>query len=51
MLDIFSIIMTKEKSKTDKCTLEEIRCVIAAIEDKKGEAIRVLDVRGKSSNH
>ena len=49
MLDIFSIIMTKEKSKTDKCTLEEIRCVIAAIEDKKGEAIRVLDVRGKSS--
>ena len=49
MLDIFSIIMTKEKSKTDKCTLEGIRCVIAAIEDKKGEAIRVLDVRGKSS--
>jgi ribosome-associated protein len=41
--------MTKEKSKTEKCTLEEIRCAIAAIEDKKGEAIRVLDVRGKSS--
>jgi ribosome-associated protein len=41
--------MTKEKSKTEKCTLEEIRCAITAIEDKKGEAIRVLDVRGKSS--
>lgn len=41
--------MTKEKSKTEKRTLEEIRCAIAAIKDKKGEAIRVLDVRGKSS--
>jgi ribosome-associated protein len=41
--------MTKEKSKTEKRTLEEIRCAIAAIEDKKGETIRVLDVRGKSS--
>jgi ribosome-associated protein len=41
--------MTKEKSKTEKHTLEEIRCAIAAIKDKKGEAIRVLDVRGKSS--
>ncbi len=29
--------MTKEKSKTAKCTLEEIRCAIAAIEDKKGK--------------
>jgi len=38
-------------SKTDKTnrTLEEIRCAVAAIEDKKGENIRVLDVRGKSS--
>lgn len=26
-----------------------MRCAIAAIEDKKGEAIKVLDVRGKSS--
>jgi ribosome-associated protein len=41
--------MTKEKSKTEKRALEEIRCAIAAIKDKKGEAIRVLDVRGKSS--
>jgi len=41
--------MTKETSKTENRTLEEIRCAIAAIEDKKGEAIRVLDVRGKSS--
>ena len=41
--------MTKETSKLESCTLGEIRCAIAAIEDKKGEAIRVLDVRGKSS--
>ena len=41
--------MTKEISKLESCTLGEIRCAIAAIEDKKGEAIRVLDVRGKSS--
>ncbi|HKK19694.1 MAG TPA: ribosome silencing factor [Opitutales bacterium] len=26
-----------------------MRCAIAAIEDKKGESIKVLDVRGKSS--
>lgn len=37
-----------KNSKRDK-TLEEIRCAVAAIEDKKGEAIKVLDVRGKSS--
>ena len=41
--------MTKETSKMEKRTLEEIHCAIAAIEEKKGEAIRVLDVRGKSS--
>jgi ribosome-associated protein len=41
--------MTKEASKTEQRTLKEIRCAIAAIEDKKGEAIRVLDVRGKST--
>lgn len=29
--------------------LDEIRCAVAAIEDKKGESIRVLDVQGKSS--
>jgi len=29
--------------------MEEILCAVSAIEDKKGEAIRVLDVRGKSS--
>ena len=40
--------MTKETCKLESCTLGEIRCAIAAIEDKKGEAIRVLDVRGKS---
>lgn len=41
--------MTKKASNTENRTLNEIRCAIAAIEDKKGEAIRVLDVRGKSS--
>lgn len=41
--------MTKEASKNEKRTQDEMRCAIAAIEDKKGEAIRVLDVRGKSS--
>ena len=30
-------------------TMDEIRCAVAAIEDKKGESIRVLDVREKSS--
>ena len=30
-------------------TLDEVRRVVAAIEDKKGEQIRVLDVHGKSS--
>lgn len=30
-------------------TIEEMRCALAAIEDKKGETIKVLDVRGKSS--
>ena len=29
--------------------MDEIRSAVAAIEDKKGESIRVLDVRGKSS--
>jgi ribosome-associated protein len=39
---------TLKKTKTNP-TLEEIRCAVTAIEDKKGEAIRVLDVRNKSS--
>lgn len=41
--------MTKKATKKENRTLEEIRCAITAIEDKKGEDIRVLDVRGKSS--
>jgi ribosome-associated protein len=41
--------MTKDANKREKRTLEEMRCAVAAIEDKKGEAIRILDVRGKSS--
>ena len=36
--------------KTDKRnTLDEIRIAVSAIEDKKGESIRILDVTGKSS--
>ncbi|PXA03952.1 ribosome silencing factor [Coraliomargarita sinensis] len=41
--------MPDKRNFTRKKTLEEMRCAIAAIEDKKGESIKVLDVRGKSS--
>jgi ribosome-associated protein len=41
--------MTKSSSKQEDRTLAEMRCAIAAIEDKKGEDVRILDVRGKSS--
>ena len=41
--------MTTSKKTEASFELEEIRCAVAAIEDKKGETIRVLDVRGKSS--
>lgn len=37
-----------EANQTDR-TLNEMRCAVAAIEAKKGEAVRVLDVRGKST--
>jgi ribosome-associated protein len=41
-------MMTVKKTDTSS-TLDEIRCAVSAIEEKKGESIRVLDVRGKSS--
>jgi ribosome-associated protein len=41
--------MTKTKKRQEAGTLEEMRCAVDAIEAKKGENIRVLDVRGKSS--
>ena len=41
-------MMTLKKTETSS-TLDEIRHAIAAIQDKKGESIRVLDVRDKSS--
>ena len=41
--------MTKKEQNTEDRTLADIRCAVAAIEDKKGESIRILDVRGKSS--
>ena len=41
--------MTQKQTEKEDRTLQEMRCAVAAIEDKKGESIRVLDVRGKSS--
>lgn len=41
--------MSTAKKKNKNTTLDEIRLAVAAIEDKKGESIRVLDVRGKST--
>jgi ribosome-associated protein len=41
--------MTDKATQPENRTLKEIRCAIAAIEEKKGEDIRVLDVRGKST--
>lgn len=41
--------MTNPTPPPNETTLQEMRCACAAIEDKKGESIRVLDVRGKSS--
>ncbi|MFO8027745.1 MAG: ribosome silencing factor [Opitutales bacterium] len=41
--------MPKTKnSGTDK-TLDEMRCALTAIEEKKGGDVKILDVRGKSS--
>lgn len=37
------------KGSEASSTLDEVRIAVAAIEDKKGESIRVLDVREKSS--
>ncbi len=45
---INQIMATSKKLKNNK-TLDEIRLAVAAIEDKKGESIRILDVSGKSS--
>ena len=41
--------MTEKQTNKEDRTLEEMRCAVTAIEDKKGESVRVLDVRGKSS--
>ena len=41
--------MVTSKQNQTNATLAEIRCAVSAIEDKKGEAIRVLDVRETSS--
>lgn len=41
--------MSDKRNSIRKKTLEEMRCAIAAINDKKGESVKVLDVRGKSS--
>ena len=41
--------MAALKQPEASSTLAEMRRAVAAIEEKKGESIRVLDVRGKSS--
>lgn len=41
--------MPKKTKKIAPSMMEELRCAVAAIEDKKGEDVRVLDVREKSS--
>lgn len=41
--------MAKYNNPIPEKTQEEMRYALNAIEDKKGEAVKVLDVRGKSS--
>lgn len=41
--------MAKQNNPIPEKTQEEMRFALTAIEDKKGEAVKVLDVRGKSS--
>lgn len=36
-------------NESEPSVIEEIKSVLAVLEEKKGEAIRVLDLRGKSS--
>ena len=41
--------MTEPIQKNHQTTREQVQIALRAIEDKKGSAVRVLDVRGKSS--
>ncbi|MEN8733890.1 MAG: ribosome silencing factor [Lentimonas sp.] len=41
--------MPNSKNTPKRTTLDEIRLAVTAIEDKKGEAVRILNVSGKSS--
>lgn len=41
--------MTEHTQETKQTTRDQVQIALRAIEDKKGAAIRVLDVRGKSS--
>lgn len=41
--------MPETNNSIAETTRSEIRCAIAAIEEKKGESVKVLDVREKSS--
>lgn len=41
--------MIKDSCQNNKRALAELKCAVSAIEDKKGEALRILDVREKSS--
>lgn len=41
--------MSSNDSKSSRSTIDDIRCALAALEDKKAEDVRVLDVRAQSS--
>jgi ribosome-associated protein len=41
--------MIKDSCQKNTRALAELKCAVSAIEDKKGEALRILDVREKSS--
>ena len=41
--------MNGDSSQNNSRAIAELKCAVSAIEDKKGEALRILDVRGKSS--
>ena len=41
--------MNEDSGENNTRAIAELKCAVSAIEDKKGEALRILDVRGKSS--
>ena len=49
MPTLLTTAMLESSTAPDTNTIHELRAAVDALEDKKGERIRVLDVRGKSS--